>query len=444
MNILFRVPLAIVVCALCTLPPHSSTTALAEDSVDGHKARVIWLEPNGIDDTSNLQSAFDSCTDPSYPCKIKLASGVFHTAPVVATNFHGEVRGAGQGVTIIRALTDRILHLTEADPFFLFDPTPEEPWHTLVMFVEGNTVVMDLTVHVPAETKTNGWWGGCGGFKVPVLGVALGATGREPMRFVVRNVSAIGAETGDADWPFTINGGMGVFGFMPGGSLDCTDFDPATGEFIFDSNHSSTTLIGTSVWSVRDSNIRITGNTYEGITLDGVEVWDASRSRAYIAYNDVSTPPGGTPISLAQNTLVGVGFPIVHGESEYTVVHNHLAVEEGFAAIAHFDDVGGLAPSKLRISGNVIQMKGNNFAGISMDRSSESSLIQNNRISGEAAYGLYVDRSTGCNIRLNDFSELANEEADILLYEDTSNCRVQAFSGDTVEDLGTDNRVFFK
>ena len=441
MNILSRVPLALALSTLCISAP---TIAAADQSIDhSSKTRVIWLEPNGVDDTSNLQGALDSCTDPGYPCKIKLASGVFHVAPIVATNFHGEVRGSGQDATIVQALTDRVLHLTEADPFFLFDPTPEEPWHTLVMFVEGNTVVSDLTVHVPAETKTNGWWGGCGGFKVPVLGVALGATGRHPMRFVVRNVSTIGAETGDADWPFTINGGMGVFGFMPGGSLDCTDFVPATGEFIFDSNYASTTLEGTDVWSVRDSNIRITRNTYEGIVLHGAIVLDASRSRAYIAYNNVSAT-SSAPIAMVQNSLVGIGFPVVHGESEYTVLGNHVAVQDGFAGIEHLDHVDGLAPSKLHISENVIQMSGTNFAAISVDRASRSSLIRKNRISGEADYGIFVNHAAACKIGLNDFSDLAEGQVDILLEEDTSNCRVHAFSGDTVEDLGTDNRIVYR
>lgn len=445
MSILFRVPLPVVVFALCVMPTFSSTTVSAEESIDhSQKARVIRLHPNGIDDTSALQDAFDSCSGSKGPCKIRLASGVFHTAPLVATNFHGAVRGAGQGVTVIRALTDRVLHLTEANPFYLFDPTPEEPWHTLVMFVEGNTSISDLTIHVPTETKTDGWWGACGVFKIPVLGVALGATSRDPMRFVVRNVSTIGGETGNADWPFSINDGMGVYGFMPGGSLDCTDVVPATGEFIFDSNHISTTLQGTDVWSVQGSNIRITRNTYEGVVLQAVQVWDASHSRVYIAYNDVSTMPGGTPISLLQNTLVGFGFPIVDGRSEYAVVDNHVTVENGFAGIAHFDNVAGLAPSRLKISHNLIRMGGNTFAGISLDRNTERSKVQQNKISGKAAYGVFVNRATACEIRSNDFSELAEEEADILLDEDTSNCRVQVFSSDTVEDLGTDNRVIFE
>ena len=177
------------------------------------------------------------------------------------------------------------------------------------MFVEGDRSYGPDRARAGGD-QTDGWWGGCGGFKVPVLGVALGATGRDPMRFVVRNVSAIGAETGDADWPFTINGGMGVFGFMlrRARGLHGLRSRPAVS-----SSSIPTTAprpsIGTSVWSV-EIEISASPENTSRIALAAWKCGTPSGPRCYIASNDVSTPTGGdTAISLLQNTLSALVFP---------------------------------------------------------------------------------------------------------------------------------------
>ena len=441
MNILSRVSLALALSTLCISAP---TIAAAEESVASHKVRHIWLEPNGIDDTSNLQGVLDSCTDSSYPCKIKLASGVFHIAPVVATNFHGEVRGAGQDVTIVRALTDRVLHLSQANPYYLFDPTPQEPWGNLVQFVEGDVLIKDLTIHVPGETQTDGWWGICGAFRVPVLASGLEATGRDPMRFVVRNVSVLGAETGDEDWPVSITRGIGVIGFMlREDSDDCMDMIPARGEFIFDSNYTSTGFQGISVRSIEESDIRITGNTFEDALFLTVRMWDIGHSSVYVASNNVHSD-FGTGIALFQNVNPGFDFP-VYEASEYTVLDNTVHIGE-FAAIGinYYDFLEGQPPAKLNVSGNTVHVGEYNFVGINISHSIDSK-IERNRVSGAAfVAAIAVSSSSDCRIRLNDLSGFDGESPDILLNEDASNCRVHAFAGDTVEDNGTDNRIVYE
>ena len=442
MNILSRAPLAFALSALCISAP---TIAAADQSIDhNYKPRVIWLEPNGIDDTSNLQGALDRCTDSSYPCKIKLASGVFHIAPLVATNFYGEVRGAGQDVTIIRALTDRVLHLTEANPFHRFDPTPQDPWNALVMFVEGDALVRDLTMHIPAETKTDGWWALCGIFKVPVFGMILSATSRDPMRFVVRNVHFIGEGTGDEGWPFSSNSASIAVGFMPRNDSgdSCVDFTRTRGEFVFEDNRVSSTWGGLGVQSAEQADVRIGRNSFEGV-LSGPQAADVWDSEVSIVSNRVEAD--GTGITLTQNIFVGLGYAVAEGRTEYAIVDNYITVsDEGFAGIDYFDNVDGLAASRLNVYNNVVNMGANTFTGISLFRTNESSRVQKNTISGEAPYGIYANGADACKIGLNDFSGASDESTDILLDETTSSCRVHAFGGDTVEDVGTDNRVFFK
>jgi len=71
-------------------------------------------------------------------------------------------------------------------------------------------------------------------------------------------------------------------------------------------------------------------------------------------------------------------------------------------------------------------------------------LIGKNIVAGSPDFGAGARLSSGCRLHLNDFSGLNSQVADIVLLETTNHCRLTAFNGDTVLDLGTDNRVIFR
>src|SRR4029453_12344698 len=55
------------------------------------------VSPSGGDDTAAVQAALDDCPP---GCVVALEAGTFRIAQLVASDFRGEVRGQGRGVTV--------------------------------------------------------------------------------------------------------------------------------------------------------------------------------------------------------------------------------------------------------------------------------------------------------------------------------------------------------
>jgi len=440
MKSLHKLPLLALALAACWLSPAS-----AQDSIDSLKPdRIIWLHPNGVDDTSALQGALDSCS--GIRCVIRLTAGVFHTAPLVANNFHGVMRGAGQHDTIVRTLTDRVLHVSDANPFNSVDPTPEDPWPSLIVFIEGDVRLSHMTFDVPEETITDGWWPVCSGFDepIPVLADAVSTSGRFPMKLAVRHVSIAGAPTADPVWPRSLINGVTVAGgLLPPDFADpCADMLPIKAEVVMDGNHFASMFAGSFITIAEDASIVIKGNVYRDMLLDGIEFFDVRNSKVYIAYNDIEVL-FGAGILLFQNSLVGFGLPLFDG-SDFVAMNNSVRVLDGsFAAIQYSDFVEGAAPNTLDVVGNYVEATESTVVGILASQIDDVQ-ISKNSVVGESIFGAGIELSNGCRMNLNDFSGLTPQEADIILTNTTSNCRVTAFNGDTVLDLGTDNKVTFR
>lgn len=100
----------------------------------------VWqVLPTGMDDTVNLQCAFDQAvTAPG--STVLLGSGTYYTGQVAVLGFVGSFRGLGMDQTIIKTL-DRPLRVTYLD-FEINLPTPESgsnPWPSIFAFVGGTS-----------------------------------------------------------------------------------------------------------------------------------------------------------------------------------------------------------------------------------------------------------------------------------------------------------------
>ena len=109
--------------------------------------------PNGVDDTANIQAALNACVAFGKNCTVQLAPGTYYTRQLVAYNFHGTFKGLGMDTTTIEALTLPVN--------FFFDVTnicqPNTTtclWPTLMVFVEGDISISDLSVHMTATDGT--------------------------------------------------------------------------------------------------------------------------------------------------------------------------------------------------------------------------------------------------------------------------------------------------
>jgi len=119
-------------------------------------SHTIVVKPNGIDDTADLQAAFNTCTSHGWTCTIQLVKGTYNTGQITVYGFQGSFAGAGQGMSVIQALPN--LGSPTADPFWAAAPGPANPWPDLFTFVNGAFRVSQMTV---ADTYynpvPNGW-----------------------------------------------------------------------------------------------------------------------------------------------------------------------------------------------------------------------------------------------------------------------------------------------
>jgi hypothetical protein len=120
-------------------------------------AVTLRLAPNGVDDTPQLQSALESCAGAVTPCRIQLERGTFHTRLLLVSNFHGEIRGQGAGVTIVQPVLDRYLR-PSLSPFDA-PPTLSAPYPALLHFTDGGNIVLaNLTLDFPTGMRVLGWY----------------------------------------------------------------------------------------------------------------------------------------------------------------------------------------------------------------------------------------------------------------------------------------------
>jgi hypothetical protein len=116
-------------------------------------SHIVYVHPpNGTDDTTNIQAALDTCVAYGKNCTVQLAAGTYFTRQLVEYNFQGTFKGKGKDITIIQALPYLPVTLD-----FLQPCQPNSTtclWPTLMIFVDGNISISDLSVHMYASEGT--------------------------------------------------------------------------------------------------------------------------------------------------------------------------------------------------------------------------------------------------------------------------------------------------
>jgi hypothetical protein len=144
-----------------TLGFHASALAGPSDTnfVQQH-GRTITVLPTGVDDTANLQSAFDSAVATGPGVKIQLVAGTYHTRQIAVNNFRGTFTGAGADKSVLTNLPNLVVKVKPPSDYFNTLPTPAtgaNPWPTLVAFVDGDFVVSDMGMNIAGAKPTTGW-----------------------------------------------------------------------------------------------------------------------------------------------------------------------------------------------------------------------------------------------------------------------------------------------
>jgi hypothetical protein len=247
--------------------------------------------PGGTDDTSGIQAALDACVKHGPDCTVQLQAGTYRTSQIVATNFRGTFKGAGQDQTIIEALP--ALPVTAPDPLIKGECMPNTTtcrWSSLIIFVDGDIEVSDLAIHVTATggQATAPWT--IGGTALTSLVDALRFMGQRPTNAAVDRV-AIEGRRDDA------NAGFGGYNLV-NGILYAGELPRSSTPFDYYPLSGSLTVRSSSFTSMND------GGFADGF-LDSVHVTIGGSASAGNRFEDVKS---GIDLETAQGSTLDVSF----------------------------------------------------------------------------------------------------------------------------------------
>ena len=332
------------------------TTALALSSGVHH--HTIMVLPNGVDDTSDIQAAFNSCVGYGPGCTVQLVKGTYYTSQIVVTGFQGSFVGAGQGSTMI--LGNPSLASPTADPFWSALPGPGNPWPAMFTFVNGAFSISAMTISDTNYYPTLGWdWPGFG--TVTALWSWVLITGTQAY-VSINHLTAIGGPGDQGPYPGNpdsfnnINGITFEGMLLPSGWSDpYADQIPLSGSFSLVS--SSLQWAVSAVWT--ENVLDATGTIcFNSIQTAGSGFWDISASQLLFCGNVVTNVV----------SEVGVGFGGIQSmyktdllPSTVSAVGNYFAVNTGGAGPVFFDfgPLDGVASTlSAVVTGNVVAVDG--------------------------------------------------------------------------------------
>jgi hypothetical protein len=269
------------------------TTARA--ARDGASAICSAAPPNGVDDTANLQAALDACVARGPRAAVQLAAGRYLTRQLVTYGLHGTLTGMGTDRTIVEALPNLRVTLTDAFSAGECLPnttSPPDPtsclWPTLIIFVDGDIHVSDLSIQItpPAGTRAvipnDGW-------PFRSLLDAIRFMGHKSMHVTIDRI-AIRGQPDNSGFGFSLVNGIIFTGELPRSS---TPFD-----YYF--------LSGSL--TVRSSSFT---SMFDGVSQDGF-------------MQDAQVTIGGSPTASNVFNDVFVGIDLESSQnSVFEVSHNH-------------------------------------------------------------------------------------------------------------------------
>ncbi len=276
---------------------------------------VISVQPTGVDDTANIQCAFDTAVAVGDGTDVHLTQGTFYTAQIVVEGFKGEFTGNSAHSTKIVNLPD--LYVTPSDMYFE-PPSAENPWPALFAFIDGDFRIADLTIRIVGEEPTTGW--SIFGIDPPLMEMAgaIYILGVEADA-LIENVIVEGEVVTDPESWFGYNLINGIFyeGFIGESPL------PISGSFEVYHSLFRQLVSGTPVVNVSDAEIVIDHNRFVdvGYAADGGDFVDSSvtfsQNKVNAAtglefYNIFNVEDVNTTILITNNKFRGETGPVLH------------------------------------------------------------------------------------------------------------------------------------
>lgn len=409
------------------------------------RSNTVYVSPpNGADDTAALQSALDTCVAYGKGCTVQLATGKYLTRQLVAYNFRGTFKGKGRDKTIIEALPNLPVNFSDKDNTTWWPPnTTDHTWPDLIMFVDGDIRVSDMTIKITAIPAVQTWW--FGGMDWHAMLTALRFMGQFRTNAAVERVAIEG--TLDDTTPFfgvNLLNGTCYNGDLPKSSLFHDAFD-LSGTFTVSASSFKTVAdaipVGGGAGVVKDSRITIGGSPANGnnvsseVVAYGIDLASLENSVVEVSYNVA------TGYSFSSGVYQGGGAPTK--PSFYMIHHNTFTPTGPYADGIFLMDSPTNKWIYALIYNNTIEAQDIGYGGISA-YSTKGTTIVNNTISGRGndAVGIW-DGSYAAVLGNNVTNFAASPDyAQIVLDGTTTHSTVVCKSQtDSALNLGTDNKL---
>jgi len=237
----------------------------------------ITVQPNDVDDTENIQCAFDAAVAAGPGLDVQLVKGTYRMAQIVVNDFYGNFYGAGSKYTTVTNLPN--LYVTPEN-FYFNPPSAANPWPSLFVFVQGDFVVSDLAIHISGDDGTTGWT--IFGIDPPITELAHGIAILGPYADAkFEDLLVEGEPANNALLGYNLINGIFYEGFIGEVPL------PISGNFkVVDSAFRSVGS-GTPISNLYQANVVINNNIFQDVFL-GMDGGDLVNSSLEFSHNKVN------------------------------------------------------------------------------------------------------------------------------------------------------------
>lgn len=294
--------LAVLVIIALVVPFVWSTGRVSADSACDsayviQAGTTLEVKPTGMDDTANLQCAFNEAAALSAGAKVQLSSGTFHTAQIVVNGFFGQFSGEGMDNSVVTNLPN--LYVTPENMYFN-PPSADNPWPSLFAFIGGDYVISDLAIHISGDNGTSGWT--IFGIDPPITELAHGIAILGPQanaRF--ERVLIEGEPVENSLLGYNLINGIFYEGFI--GEYP----DPISGTFEVYNSKFHHLGSGTPIANLSDANVVISHNTFDDVVF-GMDGGDFVYSSLEFSHNKVNAVLGFDLYNIFAVEDVGANF----------------------------------------------------------------------------------------------------------------------------------------
>ncbi len=423
-------------------------------SQDGN---VFTVSPTGVDDTANIQCAFDAAVAQGPGSTVQLEAGTFYLSrDIVVVNFDGSFKGVGKGLTIVQNLDDV--------PFPLHgDPYPYHDYPGLLLFYQDAAGVpstlkfSDMTIRVRGISEP---WDSHGLPRCGIVAIAVMGKVTQVEDFEESYVNAsfermdVEGEAVDLNCAYVnVHNGISFGGEfieeMVGGMKWTKYLKPLAGTLSITDCSFKNTFFAIASGQLVDSTVSVERNIFDNAGA-ALALFDASNSNVQFLRNEATNTRGfGVWMTQAMQSVVGWDLGPV-GElpepSSLLIRHNTIhavAWADGVGIEDYAPLVGEDKRLDVVISNNRIILDDTWWGGI-WGYGAQDVVVTNNKITGSGFAGIYAgiygEPVSGWTILGNNVQNVDAYVAPMWLGHGTSGCTVVGGNNETnVFDEGTDN-----